>query len=100
MERRESIVGVRELRARLSAYLRGVQRGGTVTIGDRRKRPLARLVPVARDAEAERLKDLARRGLIALGAGKPGARPPIKPRRPRRTVAWHRDRGRLLPACT
>ena len=39
-------VGVRELRARLSAYLRSVSNGASITIRDRRHRPVARLVPI------------------------------------------------------
>ena len=43
-------VGVAELKARLSEYLRSVRRGGDVTIQDRNE-PIARLVPyAARDA--------------------------------------------------
>jgi hypothetical protein len=34
------VIGVRELRAHLSAYLRAVARGETVTIGDRRHQPI------------------------------------------------------------
>jgi prevent-host-death family protein len=39
MKQRPAVVGVRELRAHLSAYLRRVASGETVTIGDRRRRP-------------------------------------------------------------
>ena len=39
-------VGVAELKARLSEYLRSVRRGGDVTIQDRSE-PIARLVPYA-----------------------------------------------------
>ncbi|TMA99256.1 MAG: type II toxin-antitoxin system Phd/YefM family antitoxin, partial [Deltaproteobacteria bacterium] len=55
MDRRNQVVGVRALRARLSAYLRAVARGQTVTIGDRRRRPVARLVPVERSPDGEHL---------------------------------------------
>jgi prevent-host-death family protein len=87
MKSGEAIVGVREFRSRFSAYLREVARGGIVTIGDRRRNPVARLVPAARSRDATHLADLAGRGLVQLGSGKPGAHRPIKPRRPRRTVA-------------
>ena len=33
------VIGVGELRTHMSAYLRAVARGETVTIGDRRRRP-------------------------------------------------------------
>ncbi len=46
MKKRVTVIGVRELRAHLSAYLRTVAREETVTIGDRRRQPIARLVPV------------------------------------------------------
>jgi prevent-host-death family protein len=80
------IVGVRELRTHLSAYLREVARGGTVTLGDRNKRPIARLVPVERDPDLETLEARARRGTITLGKGKPLVRP-ISPRRGSRLVS-------------
>ena len=51
--------GVRDLRARLSAYLRSVSNGATITIRDRRRRPIARLVPVSRSPESELLDRLA-----------------------------------------
>jgi prevent-host-death family protein len=46
MTRKPAIVGVAELKARLSEYLRAVRRGGDVTIHDRSE-PIARLVPYA-----------------------------------------------------
>jgi prevent-host-death family protein len=44
-------VGVAELKARLSEYLRRVRRGHEVTVVDR-ETPVARLVPYAEDAQA------------------------------------------------
>lgn len=46
----EKTVKVAELKARLSAYLRGVRRGHPVTVCDR-ETPIARLVPYAREGE-------------------------------------------------
>ncbi len=86
MKRSPGTVGVRELRARLSAYLRAVARGQTVTIGDRRRKPVARLVPFERSADEEALERLAREGLVERGAGKPTSRP----------VAKRRIRARLV----
>jgi prevent-host-death family protein len=79
-DRTDPIVGVRELRARLSQYLRDVARGRSVTVGDRRRRPIARLVPIARSKEEEILDDLAARGILRRATGKliPGRR--VKPR--------------------
>lgn len=71
--KRETVVGVRELRARLSAYLRAVSTGGVVTVGDRHRRPLARLVPAAPSPDEEALDRMARRGLMQRGTGKPGS---------------------------
>ena len=81
MRKSEAIIGVRELRARLSAYLRVVAQGKTVTIGDRRRQPVARLVPVRRSADEDVLERLAAHGTIQRGTGKPGRKPRVRPRR-------------------
>ncbi len=86
MDDAKPAIGVRELRARFSAYLREVAAGGTVTIGDRRRRPVARLVPIQESADVARVRRLAQRGLAQVGSGKPGTQHPVKPRRGRRTV--------------
>jgi prevent-host-death family protein len=83
MARSRSPVGVRELRARLSEYLRAVRRGETVTIGDRRRVPVARLVPVRPDPDSERLDRLVERGVLQRGRGKPGGGPRVRSRRKR-----------------
>ncbi len=83
----DKIVNVRDFRTHLSAYLRDVAAGETITIGSRGKRPIARLVPVEVDPDLEKLTKLAETGVITLGAGKPGSHRPVKPRRTRRTVA-------------
>ena len=66
------VIGVRELRAHLSAYLRQVVRGATITVGDRRGQPVARLVPATRSGDATVLDRLAALGAIQRGMGKPG----------------------------
>ena len=58
-------VAVRELKKRLSAYLRSVSNGATITIRDRRRLPVARLVPVSKSPEGELLDRLAE--LVARG---------------------------------
>jgi prevent-host-death family protein len=83
----ERIVGVRELRARLSSYLRDVARGRSVTVGDRRRRPIARLVPIAPSKEEEILDDLAARGILRRGTGKLIPVEPVKPRGTGKSVA-------------
>jgi prevent-host-death family protein len=45
-DRKAGRVGVAEFKAKLSAYLRGVRRGATLTLYDR-ETPVARVVPVA-----------------------------------------------------
>lgn len=65
-------VSVTELKARLSAYLREVRRGGEVQILDRGE-PVARLVPLPpmhADADPEARERRAR--LIASGMLRPG----------------------------
>jgi prevent-host-death family protein len=77
-----TVVGVRQLRAHLSAYLRAVARGESVTIGDRRRRPIARLVPMERDPGLEHLERLAREGRVTLPRGpKPARFVGVKPRK-------------------
>jgi prevent-host-death family protein len=87
MKPREAIVGVRELRTRLSAYLRAVAQGKTVTIGDRRRQPVARLVPVVRSADEDILERLAGRGVVQRGVGKPGGKPRVASRSGKRLVS-------------
>jgi prevent-host-death family protein len=87
MKRMEAVVGVRELRTRLSAYLRAVAQGHTVTIGDRRRRPVARLVPVARSVDEEILDRLAAHHVIQRGVGKPSGKPRVVSRSRKRLVS-------------
>jgi prevent-host-death family protein len=87
MKRVERTVGVRELRAHLSAYLRAVARGETVTIGDRSRRPVARLVPAKETANGEALERLVASGVVQRGVGKPGRAPRVKARPGRRPVS-------------
>lgn len=70
----ELIVGVRELKARLSEYLRQVKRGRTVIITERGK-PVGRLIPEGRTLE-QRLQAMIDAGLAEWN-GKP--LPPMKP---------------------
>lgn len=50
------VVKVSELKAKLSAYLAQVRRGGTVTVCDR-KTPIARLVPVGDQTGGLRVRE-------------------------------------------
>lgn len=62
-------VGVSDLRARLSAYLRSVSNGASITIRDRRRRPVARLAPIPLSPESELLDRLADQGILRRGVG-------------------------------
>ena len=68
----DRVVGVRELKSRLSAFLREVADGQTVVIGDRAKRPIARIVPVTGSAAEAAIERLAGLGRARPGRGKPG----------------------------
>ena len=80
-------VGVRDLRAPLSAYLRSVSNGATITIRDRRRRPVARLVPATKSPESELLDRLADQGFLRRGVGKPGRGRRVKSRSRRRLLS-------------
>jgi prevent-host-death family protein len=56
-------IGIRELKARLSKYLRQVSQGQTIIITDH-GRPVGRLSPVDRPLD-DRLKSLQDAGLVA-----------------------------------
>ncbi len=83
----DKVVNIRDLRAHLSAYLRDVAAGQSITIGSRGRQPIARLVPIQIDPDLEKLTELAEAGVVHLGTGKPGGHRPVKSRRSPRTVA-------------
>lgn len=70
-------MGVRELKNRLSEFLRRVADGDRITVTDR-GRPVAVLSPPAESPEGERVAAMVREGLARWGGGKPrgSARPP------------------------
>jgi prevent-host-death family protein len=71
-----SEIGVRELRNRLSAVLRRVAKGETITICDRH-RPIAAIVALRSEAPDEGLRRLVEAGRVAWSGGKPkGSRSP------------------------
>ena len=69
-------VGVRELKNRLSRYLRRVADGERITVTDR-GRPIAVISPPTQTPEEERAWAMVREGLAKWGGGKPrgSARP-------------------------
>ena len=66
----ETIAGVRDLKNRLSHYLREVKKGRSVMITETGK-IVATIVPVQERAAVEKLKKLARSGLGTWRGGKP-----------------------------
>lgn len=66
----ETVAGVRDLKNKLSHYLREVKKGRSVMITERGK-IVATIVPVPERAAVEKLKKLARSGLGTWRGGKP-----------------------------
>ncbi|MBU0493084.1 MAG: type II toxin-antitoxin system prevent-host-death family antitoxin [Chloroflexi bacterium] len=64
----QTSVGIRELKAQLSRYMRQVKAGATLVITERGE-PVGRIVPMSPSAE-ERLAMLARVGLVAWSGSK------------------------------
>jgi prevent-host-death family protein len=81
----ETRVGIRELKSRLSAYLRQVKAGTTVLITDRGQ-PVGRIVPVSQPLQA-RLEAMAQSGLILWSGNKPSPVAPVARTQGQRTVA-------------
>jgi prevent-host-death family protein len=81
----EVSVGVRELRSRLSEYLRRVRAGETVVITDRGQ-PVGRIVPVAQSLQ-DRLEAMAQGGLILWSGSKLSPVAPVARARGEHTVA-------------
>ncbi len=81
----QSETGVRELKSRLSAFLRRVEAGNTIVITDH-GRPIARIVPIAPTVE-ERMQALVESGLMAWTGGKLGPMKPVAISQGDRTVA-------------
>jgi len=71
-------VGVRELKNRLSEFLRRVADGERITVTDR-GRPIAVLAPPETSAEDEAIAKMVREGLAHWGGGTPrGSKRPVK----------------------
>jgi prevent-host-death family protein len=66
----ETVTGIRNLKNRLSHYLREVKKGRSIMITERGK-VVATIVPAQEDAACEELKKLARSGLGTWRGGKP-----------------------------
>jgi prevent-host-death family protein len=81
----ELIVGVRELKANLSKYMRYVKSGQTVTITERGK-IVGRILPEPATLD-ERLAALQRAGIIRWSGKKPSPTKPIARLRGHKTIA-------------
>ena len=66
----EPVTGVRELKNKLSHYLREVKKGRSIMITERGK-IVATIVPAQEVAAGEKLRKLARSGLGTWRGGKP-----------------------------
>ncbi|MGC9334564.1 MAG: type II toxin-antitoxin system Phd/YefM family antitoxin [Anaerolineae bacterium] len=78
-------VGIRELKARLSSYVRKARSGASVIITDRGE-PVARLVPMGRSLE-DRMEDLVYAGLITWSGKKLSRLAPVARTQGQQTVA-------------
>ncbi|MEJ2737607.1 MAG: type II toxin-antitoxin system prevent-host-death family antitoxin [Anaerolineae bacterium] len=78
-------VGIRELKAHLSSYLRQVKAGATVVITERGK-PVGRILPMSPSLET-RLQELAEAGLTAWNGHKLTPMAPVTRARGSQTVA-------------
>lgn len=81
----QTSVGIRELKSRLSAYLRQVKNGATLVITEHGK-PVGRIVPIRSSVE-ERAGDLAEAGLITWSGRRLASRQPVVVARGRKTVS-------------
>jgi prevent-host-death family protein len=81
----EHTVGVRELRQRLSEYLRQVKQGHTLVITEHGK-PVGRLIPQGQTLD-ERLEELQRAGLIRWNGKKLTPAKPVAKLRGKKTIA-------------
>ena len=81
----EMTVGIRELKAQLSAYIRRVKAGGTVVITDRGT-PVGRIVPLSPSIEA-RVQELTETGLVAWSGRKLAPLAPVARTQGQRSVA-------------
>ena len=81
----QTIVGIRELKARLGMYMRQVK-GGTILVITERGKPVGRIVPIKSSIE-DRTQELIQAGIIAWSGRKPKKRVPTVKLRGKRTIA-------------
>jgi prevent-host-death family protein len=78
-------VGIRELKARLSSYVRQAKSGASVVITERGT-PVARIVPMGRSLE-DRMENLVEAGLITWSGKKLSRVAPVAHTQEQQTVA-------------
>ena len=81
----QTTVGIRELKARLSACMRQVKAGDTVVITERGK-PVARIVPLSPSVET-RVQELVQAGVVAWSGRKLAPLAPVARTRDKQAVA-------------
>jgi prevent-host-death family protein len=81
----QTSVSIRELKSRLSHYLRLTKAGDSVVITERGT-PIGRIVPTSASVE-ERIAAMVQAGLVAWSGKKLGPMTPIAKARDKRTVA-------------
>ncbi len=81
----QTVVGIRELKAQLSNYVRRVKAGDTVVITERGK-AIGRIVPMERSVE-ERLQELVAAGVVNWNGQKLETVTPVAYLRGQKTVA-------------
>ena len=81
----EMTVGIRDLKAQLSNYLRQVKAGATLIIIER-GRPVGRIVPLSPSVE-DRVQELVQAGLMAWSGNKLVPMAPVARTRGKRMVA-------------
>ncbi|MCC6190191.1 MAG: type II toxin-antitoxin system prevent-host-death family antitoxin [Anaerolineales bacterium] len=88
----EMTVGVRELKARLSEYLREIKAGNTIIITEH-GRPVGRLIPSVQPL-AERVEAMRRAGLLTWNGKKLPAGQPLAALRRQQSLAELISEGR------
>jgi prevent-host-death family protein len=81
----QTVAGIRELKARLSAYMQQVKAGAAVVITERGK-PIGRIVPLSPSVE-DRVQELVQAGLMAWSGRRLIPLAPVARARGRQRVA-------------
>jgi len=81
----EMTVGIRQLKAHLSAYMRQVKAGATLTVTERGK-PIGHIVPLSPSPEA-RVAELAQAGMVTWSGHRLAPLAPLARSKGSRTVA-------------